>query len=178
MRSSAKTSFETRKVSLDERSVALLAWLQEQTEAASDSEVVRQAVLHYERLVEEVAQHCTVSIRDQNGNLSEIPIAGAAASGDCPQGASVKRNLLLPASAASRFDDLRWQTASRTDSEVIRDAIAVYANMVSQVVAGNEIAVTDAQGNQFIKTINVPRCNRPLPRVVGRIRRAFDSMYG
>jgi len=185
MRSRSEIPFETRKLSLHEGSMRRLATLRENTEATSDSEVVRQALLYYEQLVDDVAQGNEVFIRqpDDDGAHRDIAITVHSAedvTGDeiasvSSEGDLVKRNLVLPQAAARRLDDLRLHSGARSDSQVIREAIIVYDKLVSNAMNGKFVVVRDAGGREHYKSMPIPKTKRPN-QLLRRLQRALDSV--
>ncbi len=60
---------------IPERAVERLDWLQLKTEAASHTEVIRQALFVYEQLVTKIADGSTLMEKTQKGDLFPLPIS-------------------------------------------------------------------------------------------------------
>jgi len=158
--------------------MSALAALRDLTEATSDSEVVRNALLHYEQLVDDAAQNNDVYIRDREGKYAKVPVRSEEFAFEEASLPVVKRNLVLPIAAASRLDELRRHTGAKSDSEVIREAVILYDRLVASAVAGKDIVVRDVEGNEYFKTIAIPKSKRPAPTIASRLAKAFDLANG
>jgi Arc/MetJ-type ribon-helix-helix transcriptional regulator len=109
------------------------------TYAASDSEVVRQALLAYEQLVEDVLADKQLVIRDSTGNEVVVPTSLDIDADLGESKSAIKRNLVLPIALSNRLDEIRRHTGAKSDSEVVRNAIAVYDILVRSILDEKEI---------------------------------------
>ena len=60
---------------IPERAVERLSWLQKKTDAASQTEVIRQALFVYEQLVTKVSDGSTLMEKTQRGELLPLGIS-------------------------------------------------------------------------------------------------------
>jgi hypothetical protein len=60
---------------IPDRAMERLEWLKDQTEAASHTEVIRQALFVYETLVERVADGSKLMERTSKGELLPLPVS-------------------------------------------------------------------------------------------------------
>jgi hypothetical protein len=60
---------------IPERAMERMDWLQQKTDAASHTEVIRQALFVYEQLVSRLAEGSTLMEKTAKGDLFQLPIS-------------------------------------------------------------------------------------------------------
>jgi hypothetical protein len=118
--------------------------LRANTEAASDSEIVRKALLYYEQLLDDQDRGRELLIRDADEHDSALPVLTEDDEGlPETEGALIKRNLVLHEKSALRLDALRIATNAPSDSELVRAALVLYEFLVDSALAGKRLIVRD-----------------------------------
>ncbi len=81
-------------------------------------------------------------------------------------GSLVKRNLVLHERSARRLDALKEATQATSDSEVVRDALMVYALLVESAQAGKRLILSKGTGEEreLLMPVSAPEniSRRPL----------------
>lgn len=57
-------------------------------------------------------------------------------------------SICMPAVLVDRFDELKKNSGSKEDVEVIRKALTFYELLVNEVSVGGKILIEDVEGNQ------------------------------
>ena len=140
-----------------------LELLRRQTEADSDSEIVRKALIYYEQLFEDDANGRQLIVRDADGHDTLIPASADTGNMGKPSGALVKRNLVLHERSAERLDDLCEVTRSPSASHLVRNALFVYQMLVENTLAGKKLIVKDritGDEKEYYIPVSCPRPKR------------------
>jgi hypothetical protein len=144
MRTKAETPLLRRGLMLHDWSSSRWGTLRTDTEAASDSEVVRRALLVYEKLVDGALAGKVFLIRDQHGEDYQLAsVTAPSSSQEVCDSRGERRNLILQERSAARLDELRSRTGASSDSEVVRQALTIYETLVNKTIEGCEFIIRD-----------------------------------
>jgi hypothetical protein len=117
--------------------------LRDKTEADSDSDVVRRALMYYEELVADVHSGKKLIFRDPDEHEFDVPLTRGEDDSAKKEGPLVKRNLVLHERSARRLDALRENTNAASDSQLVREALRVYDLLVENAADGKRLILRD-----------------------------------
>ena len=168
MRPAAESPLVKRSLTLPEGMRGKLNLLRDSTEAASDSEIVRKALMYYEQLLEDHDRGRELFVRDAAGEEIIYPIGDETTDATTEAGSTfVRRHLILHEKSARRLDALRASTNAPSDSELVRAALALYEFLVVNALKGNRLVVRDNKSKRETEYF-VPVSRAAEPRVRGR----------
>lgn len=162
MRSRATEPLVRCHVVLRGREAHRLDMLRTSTEAASDSEIVRHALLYFEQLHDDFRAGRKLLIRSSNGKGDVEVAISATGFAEKADGPLVKRNLILHQRSAQRVEKLKQLMGITSTSELIRQALEVYEILVENILAGKSFIVQDRAGKECQYKIPISR-ERPAP---------------
>jgi len=148
-----------RSLILRESTMRRLRFLREHTEADSDSEIVRKALMYYEQLCDDSTSGRELIVRGSDSETA-IPKTEDFDEPTSEEGASIKRTLVLHEKSAARLDALCVINAVSA-SELVRDSLIVYEKLVDNTLLGRKLIVRDHRNNDETQYF-IP-VSRPIP---------------
>jgi Arc/MetJ-type ribon-helix-helix transcriptional regulator len=143
MRIQANHAKYKRSLALEPRAGGQLQALREYSQAGSDSDVIRTALAYLAQFAEDRRAGYRLVIRSRGEPDRDAPIVQASreAEFEAAAGATVKRTLVLHERTARVLDDLKGLTGLPTESELIRQALALYHLLAESVLAGKQLVL-------------------------------------
>jgi Arc/MetJ-type ribon-helix-helix transcriptional regulator len=147
MRTALAKGWVKANLSIPGREAAKLDFLRAETEASSDSEVIRQALRHLEQLVEDEKNGITLKTVGGTGEA----VLPSARFRDRPEEAESleRRSLILHEQSARRLEKLRVAMDTKDVSEVVRCALRFYEELVSAAVRGAQFFAVMPSGEKL-----------------------------
>jgi hypothetical protein len=142
------------------------------TEAASDSEVIRHALMYLETFQRDAAKGRKLFVRNANGEI----LVNAVPSDAPDETVVATRNLVLPERTAERIDWLRKNAKVVTSSDVFRIALEFYHMLAKHAASGRTMIVKGAAGpeREYALITSHERPARPVKQVPGFVQQARD----
>jgi Arc/MetJ-type ribon-helix-helix transcriptional regulator len=148
MRKGLPQGLGRRNLTLPGREAASLDFLRVETEASSDSEVTRQALRHFEQLVEDEKHGITLRMQSGTGELA----LSSKQFQDRPEDAKgqlVRRSIILHEQSEKRLQKLRAEIDAHDVSEVVRSALRFYETIIRAAVDGTKFFVRLPSGEEY-----------------------------